>query len=122
MMNFYTVLWLLGRQSLRDALALTSVAHRILAGGLAGLIATGIALDPDLQDTLMRVKLALLLLLMLNAARAQHLVGRLEALAPRMAGHTLPGPVNRHVVGSAAISQVAWWGAIVIGFVTTTSR
>ena len=119
MMNIYMVLWRLGHQSLRDVLGLISVAHRLLAGGLAGLIATGIALDPDLQDPLMRVKLGLLLALMLNAARTQHSIGHLTALA---AGDTVPRSVTRHVVGSAAISQIAWWGTIVIGFVTTTSR
>jgi hypothetical protein len=122
MMNVYMVLWLLGRHSLRDVVALTSVAHQLLAAGLAGLIASGIALDPDLGNPSMRVKLVLLLVLMLNAARARHLLDRLEVLAPAMAGHARPRSVTRRVAGSAVISQVAWWGTIVIGFVTTTSR
>ena len=45
MMNVYAILGRMGRQRLPDVLALTSVAHRLMAAGLAGLIATGIALD-----------------------------------------------------------------------------
>jgi hypothetical protein len=102
MMNVYTVLWRRGRQSRRAVLALTNVAHRLMAAGLAGLIATGIALDPDLRSPLMRIKLVVLLVLMLNAARVQQ--------------------STRHIIGPVVVAQIAWWGTIGIGFVTTTSR
>jgi len=102
MMNVYTVLWRMGRQSMPGVLALTSVAHRVMAAGLAGLTASGIALDPDLQSPLMRVKLALLLILMLNAVRAQQ--------------------STRRLVAPIVVSQITWWGTIGIGFLTTTSR
>ena len=114
MMNVYTVLWLLGRHHLRGVVALTVVAHRLMAAGLAGLIASGLALDPDLGSTLMRVKLVLLLVLMLNAARVQRSTGNLEA--SRADG------ALRRIVLPAVVSQLAWWGAIGIGFVTTTAR
>lgn len=102
MMNVYAILGRMGRQRMRDVLALTGVAHRLMAAGLAGLIATGIALNPDLRSPLMRTKLVLLLVLMLNAVRVQQSI--------------------RRVVGPVVVSQVAWWGTIGIGYVITTAR
>jgi hypothetical protein len=102
MTSVYAVLGRTGRRSLPGVLALTSVAHQVMAAGLAGLTASGIALDPDLQSPLMRLKLVLLLVLMLSAVRAQQ--------------------ASRRIVGPIVVAQVAWWGAIGIGFLTTTSR
>jgi len=102
MMNVYAVLLRMGRQTARDVVALTSVAHRLMAVGLAGLTATGIALDPDLDSPLMRAKLVLLLVLMLNAVRVQE--------------------STRRIVGPVVVSQLAWWGTIGIGYIITTTR
>lgn len=102
MMNVYAVLLRRGRQTLWNVVALTSVAHRIMAVGLAGLTATGLALDPDLDSPLMRAKLVLLLVLMLNAVRAQR--------------------STRRIVGPVLVSQMTWWGTIGIGYVITTAR
>lgn len=102
MMHVYLVLWRTGRQRRRDVLALTGVAHRLMATGLAGLTATGIALDPDLSSPLMRAKLVLLLVLMLNAVRVQQ--------APR------------RIVVPVIVSQITWWGTLGIGYLITTAR
>jgi hypothetical protein len=114
--NVYMLRWLSGRCSLRDVLTLTSVAHPLMAIGLGGLIASGIALDPDLQATSMRVKLVLLLVVMLNAVRLQQFRGSLEAMDPAVTGEKVPWPVVRRLIGGSLVSQAAWWGSIVIGF------
>ena len=102
MAHVYLVLWRTGRQRRREVLALTSVAHKLMAVGLGGLTATGIALDPDLDSPLMRTKLVLLLVLMLNAVRVQQ--------------------STRRIVGPVVVSQIAWWGTLAIGYVITTAR
>jgi hypothetical protein len=102
MTHVHLVLWRMGRQPRRQVLALTSVTHTLMAAGLAGLTATGIALEPDLSSPLMRTKLVLLLVLMLNAVRVQQ--------SPR------------RIVGPVVVSQIAWWGTIGIGYVITTAR
>lgn len=121
MSSVYTLRWLSGRSRVRDVRALANVAHPIMAVGLGGLIASGIALGPDLHSTLMRVKLLFLLLVMVNAVRMRRWSGRLEALAPDVAGDSVPWSVIRNVVGGAVITQSAWFGAIVIGFLNETS-
>jgi hypothetical protein len=100
--HVYLLLGRTGRQRPRDVVALTTVTHRLMAAGLAGLTATGIALDPDLSSPLMRTKLVLLLVLMLNAVRVQQ--------------------SKRRIVGPVVVSQVAWWGILGIGYVITTAR
>ncbi|HKY77729.1 MAG TPA: hypothetical protein VJS45_16460 [Acidimicrobiia bacterium] len=102
MTHVYLVLWRMGRQRRRDVLALTSVAHKLMAAGLAGLTATGIALDPDLNSPLVRTKLVLLLVLMLNAVRVQQ--------------------STRRIIGPVVVSQAAWWGTLAIGYVIATAR
>ena len=102
MLHLYLVLWRMGHQKRREVLALTSVAHKLMAVGLAGLTATGIALDPDLDSPLMRTKLVLLLVLMLNAVRVQQ--------------------STRRIAGPVVVSQIAWWGTLAIGYVVTTAR
>jgi hypothetical protein len=116
----FTMRWLSGRCRLREVQALANVTHPLMAAGLGGLIASGLALEPDLQSTMMRVKLLLLLVVMLNAVRMRRWSGRLEVLAPDVAGDNVPWPVIRNVVGGAVLTQAAWVGAIVIGFLTTT--
>ena len=105
----------------RDVRALANVAHPIMAVGLGGLIASGIALEPDLGSTLMRVKLLFLLVVMVNAVRMRRWSGRLEELAPDVAGDNVPWSVTRNVVGGTALAQSAWLGAIVIGLLNQTS-
>lgn len=121
MSSVYTVRWLTGRCRLRDIRALANVAHPLMAVGLGGLIASGIALEPDLQSTLMRVKFLFLLVVMVNAVRMRRWSGRLEALAPDVAGDNVPWSVTRNLVGGAVLTQSAWLGAIVIGFLNQTS-
>jgi hypothetical protein len=82
MVDVYLARWLFRRMRVRDVLSLAGVAHQVMAIGLGGLIASGIALDPDLQSIQMRLKLLLLLVLMLNAVRMRRATGVLQGLDP----------------------------------------
>jgi hypothetical protein len=121
MSSVYTVRWLTGRCRMRDVRSLANVTHPLMAVGLGGLIASGIALEPDLGSTLMRVKLLFLLVVMLNAVRMRRWSGRLETLAPDVAGDDVPWSVIRNIVGGSVLTQSAWIGAIAIGFLNQTS-
>jgi hypothetical protein len=121
MVDVYLVLWLCGRRTVQDVLSLTGVAHRLMAVGLGGLIASGIALQPDLGEPLFQVKLVLVLAIMLSAVRLQHTTRMLEELRPTVRGDSVPWPVLRRV-GTALLSQGAWWAVIVIGFLVNASR
>ncbi|MFE9773602.1 hypothetical protein ACFYOV_18415 [Streptomyces sp. NPDC005931] len=115
--DYYGALWLLGRRSLRQALEFAGPLHVPVWAGLAGLVLSGITLDPDPRAPLTRVKLVLVLAIALNGVHAQ-VVHR--SLADQ--GGTWP-PRRLLVRGviSAVLSQLGWWGAVTIGFLNSQS-
>ncbi|MFF3326764.1 hypothetical protein [Streptomyces sp. NPDC002889] len=115
--DYYGMLWLLGRRSLRHALEFAGPLHVPVWAGLAGLVLSGIILDPDPRALLTRVKLALVLLIALNGVHA-------HALHRTLVGHENGCPPRRLLVRaviSAALSQLGWWGAVTIGFLNSQS-
>ncbi|QTE02503.1 hypothetical protein [Streptomyces cyanogenus] len=110
--DYHVLLWLTGRCSLADALEGTHRLHVPIWAGLAGLVASGVLLHPDLGAPLTRIKLALVLGLTLNGLQAGLLARRMRArrdgsVAPRLLAWG---------AATAVVSQVCWWGAVVIGF------
>lgn len=89
----------------------------LIWGGLVGLAATGAVLAPDLDRPLTVVKLIAVLAVALNGLWARELSNALRTVPPSTRG------VPRHLVGRAmrvsAVSQVGWWSAVAIGFLTT---
>ncbi|MGI5139222.1 hypothetical protein [Streptomyces sp. CA-106110] len=110
--DYYALLCLTGRCTLRDALNSTAHLHIPIWTGLAGLVASGVMLHPDLGSTLTRIKLGLVLVLTLNGLQTGLLNRRMTqqgtaALTPRLLARG---------AATALVSQVCWWGAVVIGF------
>ncbi|MEV7419893.1 hypothetical protein [Streptomyces sp. NPDC089919] len=111
--DWFGALWLLGRASLGEALAVTSRLHTPIWAGLGGLVASGLMLHPDLSSPLTRTKLVLVALLTVNGLQAGLLTRRLNA--PQA-----PGPRTlAWAGGTALLSQLCWWGAVVVGFLNT---
>jgi hypothetical protein len=123
MVDVYGLLWLFGFRTLAELMALVKVAHGVIAFGVGGLLASGIALKPDVTSPLARLKLALVLILMLNGVAAQRTLHRLKQNLPTgVRGASIPWVAFQQVLAAAAISQSTWWGAITIGFLTSASR
>ncbi|WP_354642826.1 hypothetical protein [Kitasatospora camelliae] len=113
--DYLGLLWMLGQRTLRQFVDLTAPLHVPVWAGLAGLTFSGILLEPNLDSGLTQVKLALVLLIALNGVHATALHRRFEDL-----DGTHP-PQHLLVRGgvSAAISQLGWWGSVLIGFYNT---
>jgi hypothetical protein len=112
MADYYALLYLMGRCTFHDALNSAGRLHFPIWAGLAGLVASGVMLHPNLDSTPTRVKLGLVLLLTLNGLQAGLLNRRMTqqgtaALTPRLISWG---------ASTALISQVCWWGAVIIGF------
>ena len=123
LVDVYGILWLFGLRSLSELVALASVAHNVIALGVGGLLASGIALDPDLGSPLARTKMVLVLVLMLNGVAAQRMLHRMKkTLPPGTRGANIPWAGFQRVMAAAMISQSTWWGAIAIGFITNANR
>lgn len=123
MVDVYGLLWLFGQKTLAGVVELATVAHRVIAGAVGGLMASGIVLRPDLGSPLARFKMVLVLVLMLNGAAAQRMLHRMkQTLPPDTRGANIPWAGFQRVMTAAMISQSTWWGAIAIGFITTANR
>lgn len=123
MIDVYGLLWLFGSRTLSDLVALATAAHGVIAVATGGLLASGIALRPDLGTPLARFKMVLVLVLMLNGVAAQRMLYRMTAtLRPDVSGASIPWGGFQRGLAAALISQASWWGSISIGFITTASR
>lgn len=110
--DYYGLLWLSRRCSITVATRSVQRLHVPIWAGLAGLVVSGMMLEPDLTAPLVRVKLGLVLALTLNGLQAGLLNKRMTELgsAPFRTG------LLRWGGATAMISQACWWGAMVIGF------
>ncbi|MBV9170452.1 MAG: recombinase family protein [Chloroflexi bacterium] len=115
--DWHGLLFLARRRSHRDVVAVACSAHPLIWLGVAGLAATGVFLRPNLSAPLTWVKLGLVLVLAANGMVAAALSGRLRELGDRLPSTRLL------MIGGvvAAISQAAWWGSTLIGFINATS-
>lgn len=109
--DYYALLFLTRRCTLREAVHGAGRLHVPIWTGLAGLVASGVMLHPDLGSTLTRVKLGLVIVLTLNGLQA--------GLLNRRLAQPSAAPGSRLLLrgtATALVSQLCWWGAVVIGF------
>jgi hypothetical protein len=117
LVDWHGFLWLLGRRELSETIRLDGAAGTLIWGGLAGLLATGVFLNPVLTDPLTQLKLAAVLIATLNGIMLIPLMKRLVKMPPSTTFAKLPLGQRFHMVSCALISQTAWWTAIIVGFI-----
>ncbi|WP_432097404.1 hypothetical protein [Streptomyces sp. bgisy100] len=115
--DWFALLWLLGRRRLSDALQTACALQTPIWLGLGGLVLSGLFLRPDLSSPLTLVKLGLVLAVMLNGLYAHWLGQRLRLVQEHPAG--VPRRLLMQTGIAATISQGGWWGAGVIGFLNS---
>ena len=113
--DLYGSLWLLGRQPYRQVVAVSAVTEKFVWVGWSTMIAAGIPLlvIKGQIDNLMWIKLFFVVLIGLNGLALHRVQKRAADFGP---GDELP---SRFVVWSATsltVSQIGWWGAMLIGF------
>jgi hypothetical protein len=123
MIDVYGLLWLFGYRTFAELVALDTAAHGVIAVAIGGLLASGIALQPDLGTPLAWFKMLLVLVLMLNGLAAQRMLARLRRTLPAgTRGERIPWEAFQRGLAAALVSQASWWGAIAIGFITNANR
>ncbi|MEU9111563.1 hypothetical protein AB0D04_07170 [Streptomyces sp. NPDC048483] len=110
--DWFALLWMLGRRPLPDVLRTACTLQIPIWLGLAGLVVTGLFLRPDLSSPLTLVKLGLVLAITLNGLYARWLGQRLD----RCGDTSVPRPLRIQSGVAAVVSQLGWWGASLIGF------
>jgi hypothetical protein len=114
--DWYGLLSLSRRVTIGDVLLTAERLIPLTWLGLAGLVASGVLLKPDLSSWLVVVKLCCVL--------GVGIVGVLALATSRLMERQMPTPapslIRRGMVLAGA-SQCFWWTAVVIGFVTNES-
>ncbi|WP_406278771.1 hypothetical protein OHT93_37890 [Streptomyces sp. NBC_00191] len=115
--DWFAVLWLLGRRRLADILNTACTLQVPIWLGLAGLMTTGLFLNPDLTSPLTQIKLGLVLAITLNGLYAHRLGQHLD----RYRDQPVPRSLLVQSGVAATVSQLGWWGASLIGFINSQS-
>ena len=120
LIDWHGLLWLAGRRGLTESTRLAAAAGPVIWGGLGGLIVTGALLRPDVGSPLTLTKLVLVLLVATNGAVMSAPRRRLASLP----AHVSPVQLSRHdwrqLMIATTLSQVGWWGAVIIGFINSS--
>ena len=117
LLDWHGFLWLIGRRKLAETIRLDGAATPLIWGGLAGMLATGVFLNPHLNNPMTDVKLAAVLVLSLNGIMLIPLMRRLVRLPDRASFKDLAVGQRTHLLVCLVISQACWWTAITIGFI-----
>lgn len=120
--DWHGLLWLLGRRGLNESTRLAAATGPLIWGGLAGLAGSGAFLKPDLSAPWTLVKLVLVLMVAWNGAAMSMLRRRLSQLPTGSRPTQIPRRDWRFMMAATVVSQIGWWGAVVIGFLNTASR
>ena len=121
LVDWHGFLWLIGRRGLGEIIRLDGAATPLIWGGLAGLLATGVFLSPHLDNPMTELKLAAVLVLSLNGIMLIPLMRRLARLPADAKFTDLTRGQRIHMVACMVVSQLAWWTAIIIGFINAES-
>jgi hypothetical protein len=115
--DWYGLLSLSRRVTIGDVLLTAERMTPLIWIGLVGLTTSGVLLKPDLNSWLVVIKLGCVL--------GVGIVGVLALATSRLMERQMPAPsrslIHRGMVLAAA-SQMFWWTAVVIGFVTNEAR
>jgi hypothetical protein len=86
--------------------------------GLAGLVVSGAALSPNVDSAVTWLKLLAVLAVAVNGINAHHLCSKLTPLPTTLTIRDLPTRLKVRLLGTGAVSQAAWWTAILVGYWT----
>jgi hypothetical protein len=111
-LDWFGLMWMLGRQDLLTLVRVAQVAHTPIWLGLAGLTLSGVLLSPDTSAWPTVVKLLAVLAVAINGLAAARVQRRLLALE----GRVPPRPLLFAAVLVATVSQAGWWTATLVGF------
>lgn len=117
LLDWHGFLWLINKRKLGETVRLDGAAGPLIWIGMAGLLATGPFLEPNLDDMLTDIKLVAVLLLMLNGILLMPLMNKLDRMRIDTTFVGLTTGQRIHMLFCLMVSQICWWTAIAIGFI-----
>ncbi|CCH79460.1 conserved membrane hypothetical protein [Nostocoides japonicum T1-X7] len=122
LLDWYGLAWLTRRRRFEEVRRLADATDPLVWLGLVLLAGSGIFLAPELSRPMTLAKVAFVLIVVNNGVAVRGLAGRLRLVGNPLGLGDLPPTLRRRVIASVVVSQTAWWGAAVIGLVTTATR
>lgn len=120
MIEWHGLLWATGWSTAREVRQADRTLILPVWAGLAGLLATGALLQPDLGQPLTLVKLVAVLVLSLNGVALTRWTSELARMPAKARFRSLPRAARTGYVASGVVSQLAWWTAVLIGMINST--
>ncbi|GAA1798904.1 hypothetical protein [Agromyces neolithicus] len=119
--DWYALLWVTEWRTVRDLRQVDVTLKPPIWIGIVGLLASGALLQPDLEAPLTLVKLAAVLVLSLNGVAITRWTAHLARFPRKTRFSSVPRAARVRFVSSAVLSQIAWWTAVVVGMLNSTS-
>lgn len=112
----FGLLWMLGKKTLVDVNKVANVTQVLIWIGWTGLVLSGSGLlyNKGFIDNLTWIKLFLVAMVGVNGVFLHTIKKQMDKLG---AITELPRPLFFKISLASTISQIGWWGAILIGFV-----
>ncbi|MDQ5944031.1 MAG: hypothetical protein QG658_97 [Patescibacteria group bacterium] len=114
-------LWVLGKTDKQLVLKVSAIAQKIIWVSVVLLVVSGSLLLPDQISARTRIKLAAVIILIINGVLLDRLHKATEA-AHQSKFLELPRALQMRSVALISISQLTWWTAIIIGFLNSSSH
>lgn len=121
LLDWHGILWLAGLRRLGESVRLSAAGEPLIWAALLWLVLTGALLRPDLSSPLVLTKLVLAAAVVWHTAGLSRVRLRLAALPDDIRPGQLSQRDSRLLMTSLIVSQLGWWGATVIGFMSYAS-
>ncbi|MFO0862995.1 MAG: hypothetical protein U0516_04750 [Candidatus Saccharibacteria bacterium] len=119
--DFYGLFWVLGKKTKTQMLEVSKAAQILIWSGLVGLILSGKFLHPNFTKPLTQLKMLLVLIIICNGINL-HFVQKAMKSEKLENFWQLPKKLIVWSIVSITLSQLAWLGACIIGFINTSSH
>lgn len=119
--DFYGLFWVLGKKTKTQMLEVSKAAQILIWSGLIGLILSGKFLHPNFTKPLTQLKMLLVLIIICNGINL-HFVQKAMKSEKLENFWQLPKKLIVWSIVSITLSQLAWLGACIIGFINTSSH
>ncbi len=119
--DFYGLFWVLGKKTKAQMLEVSKAAQILIWSGLVGLILSGKFLHPNFTKPLTQLKMLLVLIIICNGINL-HFVQKAMKSEKLENFWQLPKKLIVWSIVSITLSQLAWLGACIIGFINTSSH
>lgn len=113
--DLYGLLWLWNRVRFKQIVRVSGVTEKFIWVGWTGMVAAGIPLIllKGEIDNLMMIKIFFVILIGLNGIPLHLIQKKLMEFKDK---DTVPGIFIFRLMFTITVSQIGWWGAVVIGF------